>query len=197
MLPDFTRAKERASRQLFHWARQQVPAGEPLLQGVATFQQHEGKDLSVIRHDQSEGSTGYCSVEAEVVTTREEMKHCDINAIQHKLLKAARQIGRAQTKRMLEAAGEAASSVGNVVDAEGELTPNKYFAMLRKLQIDFDPQTLEPTFVIVMHPKTASWVLPKVKEWEKDPKFKAEYERIMAVKIGEWRDREANRKLVE
>jgi len=55
----------------------------------------------------------------------------------------------------------------------------------------------KPGFVWVMHPDMAASVVPKVKEWERDPVFSAEYERIMAVKREEWRDREANRKLVD
>ena len=71
--------------------------------------------------------------------------------------------------------------------------------MFRKVEMDFDPQTLQPKpgFVFVMHPDTAASMVPKVKEWEKDPTIKAEYERIIAVKREEWRDREANRKLVD
>ena len=63
--------------------------------------------------------------------------------------------------------------------------------------MDFDPQTLEPKSIIVMHPELAKYLVPKVKEWEKDPKFKAEHERILTVNRREWRDREANRKLVD
>ena len=65
--------------------------------------------------------------------------------------------------------------------------------------MDFDPQTLQPKpgWVWVMHPNMAASVIPKVNEWEKDPTFNAKRERIMVVKREEWRDREANRKLVD
>ena len=129
--------------------------------------------------------------------SRAEMKKCDLSTIQRKLVEAANQIGRAQTQHMLEVAGEAADSVGNVVNASGELTPDKFLEAFRQVEMDFDPQTLKSKTTIVMHPKAAAFLVPKIKEWENDPKFKAKHERIMAVKRKEWRDREANRKLVD
>ena len=132
MLPDFKRVKDYANRSLLQWAHRQVPAAAPLLQEVSTFRQHEGKDFSVVRQDRSENSTSYRSVQVELPMKREEMKNCDLSAIQQKLVEAANQIGRAQTQHMLEAAGKAADSVGNVVHADGELTPEKFLDMFRK-----------------------------------------------------------------
>ena len=199
MLPDFKRVKDRANRDLLRWVRQQVPAVAPLMQGVSTVSQHEGKVGMIVRRDQSEASIEFCPVSGEFVLTREDMKNSDLKAIREKLLEVARQIGQDQTRQMLKMAGEAAESVGNVVDAGGELTPDKFLDVFRKVQMDFDPQTLQPgpDFMFVMHPDLAASVVPKVKEWEKDPSFKAEHERIIAVKREEWRDREANRKLVD
>ena len=99
---------------------------------------------------------------------------------------------------MLEVVEEAAEEVGNVVHADGELTQDKYLEIFRTIDMDFDPTTLKlaPGFRWVMHPDMAARVVPKVQEWEKDPAFNAKYERIMATKREEWRDREARRKLV-
>ena len=198
MLPDFTGVKTRVNRDLLRRVRQQVPAVAPLMQGVATFHQHEGKIGRIVRADESEDPIDYHLVSCETVLNREEMMRFDLTAIQQKLSEVANQIGQAQTKRMLEAAGEAADSVGNVVHAGGELTPDKVLEVYRKVERDFDPQTLQPKpgFVWTMHPDVAASVISKIEEWEKDPVFKAEYERIMTVKREEWRDREANRKLV-
>lgn len=198
MLPDFTKAKAHANRDLLRWVRQQIPALAPLIQGVATFHQHEGRTGRIVREDESEDLINYSSASFEFVLNREEMKRFDPKTILQKLTEAANQIGQAQTQRMLEAAGEAAESVGNVVRTGGEFTPDKYLEVFRKVEVDFDPQTLQPKpGFLVMHPDIAASVITKVKEWKKDPTFKAEYERIIAVKREEWRDREANRKLVD
>ena len=199
MLPDFTRVKTCANRDLLRRVRQQIPAEAPLMKGVATFHQHEGKLGKIVCTDGSEGTIGFKSVSCESVLNREEMKRFDIEALLQKLTAFAQQIGQAQTQQMLALAGEAAESVGNVVRTGGELTPDKFLEVFRLVEMDFDPQTLRPKpgHVIAMHPDIAASVIPKVKEWEKDPKHKEEYERIIAVKREEWRDREANRKLVD
>ena len=199
MLPDFTRVKIRANRDLVEWARQQIPAVAPLLRGVATIRQHEGKVGKIVRTDESEAPIDYIDISCEVVLNREEMKRFDLKIIQQKLIEVSTQIGRAQTKQMLAVAEEAAESVGNVVDAGGELTPDKLLELFRKVEMEFDPQTLKLSrgSTFIMNPKMAAEVVPKVKEWEKDPKYKAEYERVMTVKREEWRGREANRKLVD
>ena len=198
MLPDFKRVKTRVNRELLRLVHRQIPVVAPLMQGMATFHQHEGKIGKIVRADESEDLIDYEFVSCESVLNREEMKRFDLDAILQKLTEFANQIGQAQTQRMLEVAGKAADSVGNVVHAGGELTPDKFLEVFRQVEMDFDPQTLQPApgRVWVMHPDTAASVVPKVKEWEKNPAYKAEYERIMAVKRGEWRDREANRKLV-
>jgi hypothetical protein len=127
------------------------------------------------------------------------MRQFDMQAIQRKLIELARRVGEAQAKRMLEVAGEAADSVGNAVHADGELTPDKFLEVFRRVQMDFDPDTLQPgrDFVWVMHPDTAASVVPKIKEWENDPVFNARYEAIISLKREEWRDREASRKLAD
>lgn len=199
MLPDFTVVKARVNRDLSRWANQQIRTIEPLLDGVSTIQQHEGKAGRIVRTNESEAPIDYRSVSTEFVQKREELKHSDIKTIQEKLLKGANEIAQAQVRHMLAAAGEAAESVGNVVDAGGELTPDKFLDVFRKIEMDFDPHTLQPSpgSIFVMHPETAASVAPKVKQWEKDPEFKAEYERIIAANREEWRDREADRKLVD
>ena len=195
MLPDFTRVKTRTNRDLGRWVRQQIPIVAPLLKGVATFQQHEGRTSTIVREDGSEDPTDYHTISGESVMNRDEMKRFDLEVVHQKLRELAIQIGQAQTQGLLKAVEKAANSVGNVVHAGGKLTPDKYLEVFRKIEMDFDPQTLQPTVghVQVMHPDMAT----KVKEWEKNPVFKAEFEQIMAVKREEWRDREANRKLVD
>ena len=199
MLPDFNKVKAIAERRLLQSAMQQIPAVAPLLKGASTYIQHEGNVGRIVRADGSEAPVESYSVEGRFIQNREEMKHSDLASIKEMLISIANQIGEQQTERMLVFAAKAAESVGNVVDAGGGLTADTFLDSLRKVEIDFDPHTLQPKpgSAFVMHPKTAALVLPKVKEWEEDPDIKTKYEQIMAVKCEEWRDREANRKLVK
>ena len=198
MLPDFAKAKARAQRDFLRTIEQQVPIVAPLLKGVAKFRQHEGRGGHLMRADDSKSTIKYQNSEFSFTLSREELKRPDPSVVRQKIIDLARQIGEAQTKRMLEVVKEAADEVGNVVHADAELTQDKFLDIFRKVEMDFDPKTLKllPGFSFVMHPEMASKVVPKVQEWEKDPEFNAEYERIMATKREEWRDREACRKLV-
>jgi hypothetical protein len=198
MLPDFTKVKARVNRDLVRWVQQQIPAVTPLIQGIATFRQHEGKVAKIVRTDKSEDGIEYRQSSFEFVTDREDMRTFDLSAIQQKLMELAKRIGADQEKQLLELARKAADSAGNVVNTGGELTPDKLLELISRVQEDFDPKTLErePGAVFVIDPETAAKILPKVKEWEQNPEFKAKLERITNRKREEWRDREANRKLV-
>lgn len=198
MLPDFARPKTKALRDLLKVVTRQIPNVAPILRGIAKFRQHEGKSGALTRVDGSEGTIDYKPSEFTFTLTREEMKKLDIQAIHAKLFGLAKEMGEDQTRRMLELVKEAADSVGNVVNAGGELTQDKFLNIFRMVQMDFDPRTLQvkPGFSFVMHPDVAAKVVPKVNEWEKDPAFNAEYERIISDKREEWRAREARRKLV-
>ena len=199
MLPDFKKAKDRANRLLIRWVRQEVPEVEPLLQGISTFVQHEGQAGTIVRQDASEDSFEFCSILTEFVQIRDEMKHFDPQALRKRILRVAEDLAQAQTRQMLRVAQEAAESVGSIVDIRGELTPDKFLEMLRRVEIDFDPKTLRPAAGtgLVMHPDTAAAVVPRMKQWEKNPSYTAEKEQIFAKKREDWRDREANRKLVD
>jgi hypothetical protein len=199
VLPDFVRVKRIMNRRLLRWLETQISATNPLIQNVSRFSQHEGKMTTLHRADDSKSDINFREAGAEFTQGRAEMRQFDIEAIKRKLLEVARSMGEQQSKRMLELVNEAATESGNVVNAGGqELTADHLFEMLRKVQMDFDPRTGNPTpgFTWVMHPDMAAKVIPKIKEWEKDPAFNAEHERIMSEKREEWRAREANRKLV-
>ncbi len=161
--------------------------------------QHEGRAGRFFRADGSQHSFDYCAISGETTLDREEMKHFNPTTILKKLNEVIYQVAKGQTRQMTKVAQESAESAGNVIDADGKLTPETYLDMFRQVEVDFDPRTLKlsPSFTIVMHPETAAWVMPKVKEWEKDPSFRSEYQRIIAMKREEWRGREANRKLVD
>jgi hypothetical protein len=200
MLPDYGKIKARVQREFMKWAQSQIPVASPLLKGIAKFRQHEGRIGRLRRVDQSESTIDYGRSESEFVLTREEMRTFNVAAIQKKLMRVAEDFGNDQTKRLLEVATQAANEAGNVVNGLGEeLSPNKVFELLRRVQMEFDPVTLQPNpgMSFVMHPDMAARIQPKIAAWEQDPEFNAEHQRIIDQKREEWRAREARRKLVD
>jgi hypothetical protein len=198
MLPDFVRFKRHLNRSLARWVQQQIPIVAPLLRDIATFRQHEGKSGKIARADESESVIEYHQSSFEFTMTREEMMKSGLPAIQRKLMELAEHIASDQKRQLLDLAGRAAESSGNVVHAGSDLTPDNLLDLISRVPEDFDPQTLEPEPgpVFVLHPDTAAKVLPQAKEWERDPGFKAKLDKIKDKKREEWRDREADRKLV-
>jgi hypothetical protein len=110
----------------------------PLIQIVATFNQHEGNVGKMVTADDSESIIDYRRQEFEFALNRDGMRRFDLPVIR-KLTALAKEIGQAQTKRMLEVAGEAADSVGNVVHAGGELTPDKFLEVFRRVRWTLTP----------------------------------------------------------
>jgi len=165
MLPDFSRVKREANRRLTRWVEEQVPIVAPLMAQVRRFRQHEGKTGALSREDGSTATLDYPVSEFRFDMTRSEMKRADIAEVQRKLANLAERIGQEQTKRLLERVGDAASAVGNSINAGGELTPEIFLELFRRVQMDFDPRTGQPSgHVFVMHPDTAAKIAPKVKE---------------------------------
>jgi hypothetical protein len=199
MLPDFPEAKERALRLLLKWVQDQVPILTPLLAGVGHFRVHEGKLPKDPRLDKREDGKPFGQIEYELTLKREDMKRVDIPLIQQKLLDLAKHIGESQTKHLLEVVSLAADDAGNVVNARGEFTAEKFLEIFERVDMDFDHKTLEPTpgWSFVMHPDMAKEMIPKIQQWERDPQFRADHERIIQSKREAWRDREARRKLVD
>lgn len=96
MLPDFIKAKRNLNRNLARWVQLQIPLLTPLLAGIATFRQHEGKQARITRADNSEGQIEYRQSSFEFAMTREEMRFSTLSAIQEKLLELAKRVGSAQ-----------------------------------------------------------------------------------------------------
>ena len=198
MFPDFPIVKERGNRLLLSWTQSQIPLISPLLRGVSRTRQYEGATGEIIRPDASSAKLEYPPTEFEFVLSREEMKEFDLQRLQAKLLELAKHFADSQKKQMLQKVSQAAESVGNVVDAQGKLTKEHILEMFRRVQMDFDPVTGEPRMpTLVAHPDTIAKLMEQAKEWEKDPEFLAEHERIMETKKDEWNARESNRKLVD
>jgi hypothetical protein len=99
MLPDFIRVKRNLNRNLVKWMQLQIPLLTPLLVGIATFRQHEGKQARITRTDKSEGKIEYHQLRFEFAMSRDEMKCSTLPAIQEKLLELAKRVGLGQLRK--------------------------------------------------------------------------------------------------
>lgn len=199
MLPDFPCLKNRVNRQLLLFVKAQIPVVTPLLRDVSSFVQHEGVQTAMTRADDSHEAIDYARGEFKFTIPTEEMRTFDMDALRTRLVQLAEQIGEHQSKLMLARISEAAESVGNTINANGEFKPEHLLDILRKVHVDFDPTTgkRRPGFSWVMHPDTADKVLAKVSAWESDQDFRRELQRVEDEQREAWRAREARRKLAD
>jgi hypothetical protein len=199
MLPDFPRPKAFARGQMVLWMQRQIPIIAPLLADIGRFTQHEGRAGQLTRDDESTTSISYQKGSVRLELTREEMRDFDPAAIQAKLITMAEQFAELQSKSVLQGASEAAESVGNTVNAGGDLRQEHFLEMLEKVELEFDKETgqLAPGFAFVVHPDMVDKLASKMAEWERDPEFQKARSELHQRKLAEWNAREARRALVD
>ena len=199
MFPDFPEFKSRAQKLLLRRVESAIPEISPVLRDVRTFRQHEGDSSKLSRSDGSTDVIDFPETASEVIWTREEMKSFNFEQMEEKLLQIARDFAAAQTKLLIKKLSEATASVGNIVSAGGEeFKPEHFFEMLRKIMIDFDPETGAPRLPsFLVHPRQMEKLREKLDQWLVEPSFAAEHQRILQEKAEEWRAREDLRKLVD
>jgi len=83
---------------------------------------------------------------------------------------------------------------GRVVDGSN-FGPETIFAAIESLHMDFDAPDGDPLITIAMNPKMRELFDKAAEEIESDEALSARYEALIEKKRGEWRDREASRKL--
>jgi hypothetical protein len=198
MLPDFPYVKSLVRSRLLRWVKAQVPQLAPVLADIGTFHQHEGRRGQLVRSDASVSEMDFPKQSFQFELDREQMKTLDYEALRDKLTQLAQQMAAAQSRMLFTEVTAATEETGNVVAVGGPLKPQHLLEMLDKMEMRFDPVTLQPIGLkFVMHPELLKKLLPRMKEWESDPTLMAEHERIIAKKREEWRASEDRRKLVD
>lgn len=198
MFPEFPKVHAGAARAMNAAVRHQIVVASPILGQVHRFHQHEGGDWDLRRADGSEDRSGYQLSEASASVTREALRSGDHEAITRMVVEMAEEMAKQQSQYVFARISEAVEAVGNSVHAGGDFQPEHLLEVLRRKEMSFDPVTLEPTGeFFVVHPDTFKKIEPKLREWEKDPAFRAAHDALMEEKRREWREREASRKLVD
>jgi hypothetical protein len=201
MLPDFPTLKQELEEVLFLQLCNAIKDRNVLARHSSSIVQHEGNQMS---HDQLTALgkrvvTGeYERAEAEVMIPIEEVPEMVDDKLFQKLNELADSIAGQTSRSGYKKLDDVISEAGGSVDARGEgLTAEHYLQALEGMEINFDPDTLQPTFIIIIHPAMTP-AMEKLKEViENDGEIKKRYDDLMARKLKDWRDRENNRRLVD
>ena len=196
MLPDFPSVKAHARKMLTAWTQRQAPIVAPLLRDIGHSTQHEGARARLLRGDGTVDQIEFEKASFSLEITREEMRSFDLEKLQGKLTELAEKFAEAQEAMMFRKLTRVVEEVGNTVNAGGDFQPHHFLEMIRKIEMNFDPETNAPTGLsIVVHPSQVDQLLAKWKLWEQDPAFVAEYEKLLEQKREAWRARESYRRL--
>lgn len=198
MLPDFPAVKEHARRLFLRAVRDRIPEHAPLLRGIRRSRIHEGRSARLTRQDTSTDEIEFQAASAELEMTREQMRRITVEQLLDHVSSMAEQFARQEVQLMFTRISEAVEQVGNSVSAAELGVKEGFLEMQRRLEVDFDPETLQPkNLVLVMHPSQVERFKVQAEEWEQDPKFVAEMEKIRQQQLEAWRARENRRKLVD
>jgi hypothetical protein len=198
MLPDFPAVKKRARMLFLRAVRQHIPIHSPILDGIRHTRIHEGSTARLTRADKSTDEIKFQGAHAEIAVDRAQMRCISLDDLIQHASKMAEQLAEQQTKAMFERLNQAIEAVGNTVSAQELGAKEAFLEMERKIQMDFDPVTLEPKgLALVLHPDQVESMKAQADEWSRDPEFVAERKRIRQAKLEEWRARENRRTLAD
>ncbi|HKW73934.1 MAG TPA: hypothetical protein VJN64_00285 [Terriglobales bacterium] len=201
MLPDLPNSKRELEQYIFLRLHAAIKERNVLARHSKSIVQHEGDRMA---HDQitREGKriveSEYERAEAGIMVPIEEVPTMVGPKLIEKLDQMADDIASQTSRSGYKKLDEVLTETGAGIDAGGKpLDAEMYLQALEGMEINFDPETLQPTFVIVIHPDLTPAMM-KVKDTvENDPNFKRRYDDLIARKLKDWRDRESNRRLVD
>lgn len=198
MLPDFPEVKKHAGTLFLRAVTRQIPVHEPILRGIRHTRVHEGCTAMLTRADQSTDKIEFQKASAELSVSRDQMRRITVEQLMEHAAHMAEQFAGQQVQLMIARLSEAIDAVGNAVSAKEIGAKEAFLEMERRIQMEFDPETLQPkNLVFLLHPDQVETFKAQAEEWEKDPEFVAERKRIRQRKLEEWRARENRRKLAD
>lgn len=195
MLPDFPETKRMFSRFFRTYMRLKIREVSPY-SAVQTRYLHEGQAMKITRADQSESTSGMEQLAASLEIKFEEIENLTFQKAIEKHDIMISDMVQKQTqfirKRMSSEIPESQTLDGKGRKFDGKVVID----MLEKMQIEFNPDG-SPHEIFVDGPLFTQERLAAVyKEFNSNPELKKKFNEMMEKKKEEWRDREADRKLV-
>jgi poly(A) polymerase Pap1 len=157
----------------------------------------EGDKIVLVREDGSAEQVEIREIKVERQIDLTEVERMTPETIKERIDAVAKEMAVQQSKVLFEDLDKAIRKSGNVIDfGRRSFCIEDFFKALEMVWIDFDEndQSIMPT--IVAGEKTSDAIAKVLQEAESNPKCRKRLQEIITIKKAEWRDREANRKLV-
>jgi hypothetical protein len=195
MLPQLTKTQtfidELGNETLFDAMYQ---AG-PLLLEISSYQQHEGASGSFQLTSGEIEPIDFKKSSVEMVSPAEPGRGKSLKDILAVMAKGGSEMGAKMQDHIIKGVEAATEKVGNVVQIKnGVITPEAFFEMMEKVEIDFD-ENGQSQSSWCLPPEMAAEFEKNYQAWQQDPQLKGKLVEIEEKKKEQFRARETNRRL--
>lgn len=201
MLPQYPNTVLALREGLYRFVRTLATQAAPVVGSLRSYDRHEGGRRSLFRAQEEDATFEEHEMReltAGASVQRAHLRTHGFRAVYAWCKEMADQFAKAQSEHLYSTIHDVTESTGNVVNANGPLTPEALLAVYERITIDFDRETGEPSLpTCVVHPSQVDSLKAAIDQLHRNPDLNAEYTSIIDNQRMAWRDREAARRLVD
>jgi hypothetical protein len=170
----------------------------PALRNLRTVRQHEGRRIDYETVEGLQETTNYEQLTTKLGIHSNELPDLDNDRYLEKARKMAEELAEQEERLFFSRMEYFVEKAGTMVDAGGRpFEPMLFLDSLEKLSIDFDQAGRPIIPTLIAHPDQAPGMAAKFEQARASPEFQRRWNELFTKKWLEWRDREADRKLVD
>jgi hypothetical protein len=199
MLPDFVGIKRKRAVRFDKLLIRETEKRSGVLPHNRTVQQHEGRRIDYTTVDGERDEVTYDKrISTSLQFSPEELPLMDAAWFLRKAGVMAEDMARQQMGMFFDKVDEVTEKAGTVTRAKGRpFDPMMLIECIEKTEIDFDENKQPILQTLVVHPSMAQQVEKVLADAGQSAEFQAGWNELMQRKWIAFRDREADRKLVD
>jgi len=197
MLPDLPSVKRNVMAAIGIYLAMSVRKKLGIFGDLPHQRLHEGDRNRIIRDDGSVEESPLKRSSAEDSIPMEEVPVLTQEERLKRMESLAEEMARQMSQHMHDSLGKTLDDHGQTINLQGQpLCPEAVFALFEKIRMEFDDAGNPIGLSVVFAPAMAEQWASVQKQIEGDPALQQRFNDLFDRKRGEWRDREAARKLV-
>lgn len=197
MLPDLPELKREIQRVINQYLQRQVRARMGVFNDAQRQLIHEGERMRIVRADGTVDESDLQEAKAEMIIKLEDIPTLTFEARTVRLDEMAEDMAKQISENLFKSLHETLDKAGQVVDRNGKpFDAEAFFEAIAAVDMEFDEFGQHQNFQIVIPPAMAEKVQAVFRQIDSDPELKRRHDELIGRKLGEWRAREAARKLV-
>lgn len=197
MLPAFVTLTDQFDRATTRYMRDATKHHGIAVSKIGRSRIFEGQKNVIVRPTGERDETKMIEESVELRIPGEEARNLSLDGLLERLGGVAKEMAGRQERHLFATISETLAGKPNTVDAKGEkFSPELFYRMIEKIQIDFRPDGTPIMPTMYISPAQAKDVKAATIQADADPAFGKRFDEMMAKKREEWRAREASRQLV-